>query len=77
MSYYRPLIRQGATRPIGACPLAGASILAKKEVSATHSDVNFQHYQNFNQIFGALLNDKTDVGVVLSPFYNAYKNIFI
>lgn len=54
-------------------PLAGASILAKKAVSATHSDVNFQYYQNFNQVFDALLNDQADIGVVLSPFYNAYK----
>jgi ABC-type phosphate/phosphonate transport system substrate-binding protein len=54
-------------------PLAEASILAQKEISVTHSDVSFQHYGNFNQIIKALLAGSTDVGIVLSPFYNAYK----
>ena len=54
-------------------PLAEASILAQKEISVTHSDVSFRHYGNHNLIIKALLGGSTDVGVVLSPFYNAYK----
>ncbi len=53
--------------------LAEASILAQKEILANHSDVNFQYYQNYNQIISALLNGESDAGVILSPFYNGYK----
>lgn len=54
-------------------PLAEASILVKKEVSATHRNVNFQHFRHHSQIFNALVNAKMDVGVALSPIYNGYK----
>lgn len=54
-------------------PLSEVSILAAKDVSAHHSDIHFQHYKNFNQVFRALMNSGADVGVVLSPFYEGYK----
>lgn len=54
-------------------PLAEASILAKKELSALDGKIKFHHYDHFGQIVSALVNNKADVGILLSPFYNAYK----
>lgn len=54
-------------------PLAEASILARKNMDDAELDISYQYFQNFNQILSALLKGHVDAGVVLSPFYNAYK----
>jgi len=54
-------------------PLAEVSILAQAEVSSIHGAVDYQHLKNYNLIIQALLEARTDVGVVLSPFFNGYK----
>jgi len=54
-------------------PLAEASILAREDMAAAQLNINYQYYKNFNQIFDALLKGRVDIGVVLSPFYNGYK----
>lgn len=54
-------------------PMAEASILARQDMADLQQDISYQYFENFNQIFDALLKRRVDVGVVLSPFYNGYK----
>jgi len=54
-------------------PMAEVSILAKKEMADLQQNISYQHFSDFKQIFDALLEGRVDAGVVLSPFYNAYK----
>ena len=52
-----------------------ASILAQAETNINDKQNNpdFSHYQHYNQIVKAVVNNQADIGVVLRPFYNAYK----
>lgn len=54
-------------------PLAEASILAKQALPAKRGDISFDHYDHFGQIVSVLLSNQADIGILLSPFYNAYK----
>lgn len=48
-----------------------ASILAQAETQRPNEDIAY--YQHYKQIVQAVVNKKADIGVVLLPFYKAYK----
>lgn len=54
-------------------PWAEVSILVRAELSPQSGAIQYQYHQNFNQVMQALLDKRVDVGVLLSPFYQAYQ----
>lgn len=74
-SHISTIAHQDAQRFALPDAVSEASILARAETLQVNAQVSpdYSHYQHYNQIVKAVVNDQADIGVVLLPFYKAYK----